>query len=285
MDRYRLTKKIAVLGILANMFLLIIKLIIGFMSRSQAMIADGFNSAGDVFASFMTYTGNKIASKPEDKTHPFGHGKAEYIFSMIVSFSLLLVAYKIFMNSLDSIINKSELVFSWLLIVVAAVTIIIKLILYVYTRSAGIKHNSLLILANAEDHRNDVFVTTSTLIGIFLSRRGITWFDGIVGLGISLWIAYTGLKIFRSSYRVLMDTNFDEEFKLEIAETIKAVDGVDHIDDISAKPVGVGYIVIIKVSVSGSISVNEGHGIAARIKANVKKCKNIKDVIVHVNPV
>jgi cation diffusion facilitator family transporter len=284
MDRYQVTRKVGLLGIIANIVLLILKLFIGFISKSQAMIADGFNSAGDVFASIMTLTGNKISSKPDDKNHPFGHGKAEYIFSMIVSFSLLLVAYKIFRSSLNSIVNQEMLLFNWWLVAVAAITIITKLLLFIYTRSAGIKHDSLLILANSEDHRNDVFVTASTLIGIFLSRKGITWFDGVVGIGISLWIAFTGIRIFYSSYMVLMDTNFDEEFKSDVTNTILAVKGVDHIDDISAKPVGIGYIVIIKLSVSGSISVNEGHSIAAMVKKKVKECKNIKDVIIHVNP-
>ncbi|MCX8131890.1 MAG: cation diffusion facilitator family transporter [Clostridia bacterium] len=284
MDRYRLTRKIAVLGIGTNVFLLSIKLAIGFISKSQAMIADGFNSAGDVFASTMTYTGNKIASRPEDKNHPFGHGKAEYIFSMIVSFSLLLVAYKIFMNSLSSIINRAQLVFSWWLVAVASITIILKLILFLYTRSAGKSHDSLLILANSEDHRNDVFVTASTLIGIFMSQAGIYWFDGIIGIFISLWIAFTGVRIFYGAYKVLMDTNFDETYRDDIYKAIESIDGVDHIDNISAKPVGIGFIVIAKVSVNGTLSVNEGHSIAARIKEKVKTCKNIKDVIVHINP-
>lgn len=113
MDRFQLTKRVAVLGIAANILLLVLKLSVGLVSRSQAMIADGFNSAGDVFASVMTFMGNRISSKPEDETHPYGHGKAEYIFSMIISFSLLLVAYKILQNSLNAIIRHNTFIFSW----------------------------------------------------------------------------------------------------------------------------------------------------------------------------
>jgi cation diffusion facilitator family transporter len=285
MDRYQLTKKIALLGIAANILLLVLKLAVGFLSRSQAMIADGFNSAGDVFASVMTYTGNKIAGRPRDEDHPYGHGKAEYIFSMIISFSLLLVAYRIFTNSLDSILHQESFLFSWWLVGIAAFTILLKLCLFLYTRKAGQKEDNLLILANSEDHRNDIFVTSSTLLSIFLGGLGIYWLDGIVGIGISLWIAFTGLRIFRSSYYVLMDTNIDKTLKMDVLEVIQSVEGVDHVDDVSAKPIGVGYIVFVKVSVHGELTVLQGHSIAAQIKEKVKTCKNVKDVLVHVNPV
>lgn len=284
MDRFALTKRVAVIGIAANIFLLAIKLTAGFISGSQAMIADGFNSAGDVFASAMTYTGNRIASKPVDKTHPYGHGKAEYIFSMIISFSLLLVAYRVFKSSLDAILNRELFVFSWWLVGIAVFTIVFKFSLFLYTRKAGKNKENLLIIANSEDHRNDVFITFSTLAGIFLSKIGIYWFDGIVGIGIALWISYTGIRIFRSSYSVLMDTNLNEEFKVNVINTIKTVNGVDHVDDITAKPVGVGYIIIVKVSVWAEMTVQEGHSIAAQIRHEVKNCKNVEDVIVHINP-
>lgn len=284
MDRFKTTRKIAVLGIAGNVFLLIIKLIVGFMSRSQAMIADGFNSAGDVFASTLTYAGNKIASRPEDVDHPYGHGKAEYIFSMIISFSLFIVAYKIFRSSLDSILNKDTFTFSIFLVAVALVTIVMKLSLFIYANKAGKATKNLLIIANSEDHRNDVFITTSTLLGIVMGALGIYWVDGVVGIGISLWIAFTGIRIFMSCYEVLMDTDIDEEFKNSIITTIQEVEGVDHVDDVRAKPVGIAFVIIVKVSVKGTMTVYDGHGVAARIKESLRKVENINDVVVHVNP-
>jgi len=285
LDRYNLTKRVAVLGIIINMLLLFSKLAAGFISRSQAMIADGFNSAGDVFASAMTFIGNRIASRPEDQTHPYGHGKAEYIFSMIISFSLIIVAYRILRSSLGAILRRESFTFSWWLVIIAAATIIIKFGLFIYTRKAGLRENNLLILANSEDHRNDVFVTLSALLGIYLSSIGLYWVDGLVGIGISLWIAFTGLRIFTSAYRVLMDTNIDHLLKEDVLKTIETIEGVDHVDDIVAKPVGIGFIIIVKVSVSGGMKVREGHSIAARIRERIKASKNVKDVVVHVNPV
>ena len=205
MDRFKETKLVAVLGIGANILLLIIKLSAGFLSRSQAMIADGFNSAGDVFASVMTYIGNSIASKPDDKDHPYGHGKAEYIFSMIISLSLLLVSITIFKSSLSSIINKESFTISWFLIAVAIITIISKLSLYIYTHRIGKKINNLLVMANSEDHRNDVFVTSGTLFGILMGYLGFSWVDGAVGIAISLWIFYTGIRIF---YSMIISSNY-----------------------------------------------------------------------------
>ncbi|MCX7923410.1 MAG: cation diffusion facilitator family transporter [Clostridia bacterium] len=284
MDRYELTRRIAILGIITNVFLLVLKLIVGFINRSQAMIADGFNSAGDVFASAMTLAGNKIASQPKDENHPYGHGKAEYIFAMIISFSLLLVAYKTFRSSLNAILNREAFNFSWWLIVVAVITIVLKIGLFLYTRKAGRKEENLLIIANSEDHRNDVFITSGTLLGILMGTMGIFWVDGIVGIGISIWIAFTAVKIFTGAFYVLMDTNISKTVKEDVIKTIESIKGVDHVDDVKAKPIGVGYIIIIKVSVLGSMTVLEGHNIAAQIKERIKKCKNIEDVVVHVNP-
>lgn len=285
MDRYTLTSRISMIGITANILLLIAKLIIGFISRSQAMIADGFNSAGDVFSSVMTYIGNKIARQPQDQDHPYGHGKAEYIFAMIISFSFLLVAYKVFRGSLDSIINREAFRFSWWLVGVAAGTIALKLSLYLYTKRIGKRNDSLLILANSEDHRNDVFVTSATLLGIILGSQGIYWFDGIVGIGISLWIAYTGIRIFLDSFHVLMDTNIDDALREEVLKIIQSIDGVDHVDSVNAKPIGFQFIIIAKVSVQGNLTVHEGHSIAAQVKEKLKNCKHVSDVVVHINPV
>lgn len=284
MDRYIATKRIAILGIGVNILLLLLKLVIGFISRSQGMIADGFNSAGDVFASIMTYLGNRIASLPQDKEHPYGHGKAEYIFSMIISFSLLLVTYQVLKSSVESIISKQGFVFSWWLIAVASITIVLKAALWIYTRRAGEKWDSLLIVANSEDHRNDILVTLSTLLGIILGARNIYWVDGVVGIGIALWIGYTGVSIFISAYNVLMDTNIEQKYLVKLEEDIESIEGVDHVDSINAKPIGVNFIIIVKVSVSGTMTVEQGHSIAAQIKDKIKENKNVGDVVVHVNP-
>lgn len=284
MDRYKETNRVALLGIGANIILLIMKLLIGFFSRSQAMIADGFNSAGDVFASIMTLLGNRISSRPEDEEHPYGHGKAEYIFSMIISFSLLLVTYEILKRSLESVIERQSFLFSWWLVGVALITIVTKTSLWIYTHRAGKRWDNLLIKANSEDHRNDILLTTSTLIGIIMGMRGVYWVDGVVGIGISLWIGFTGMRIFVSAYNVLMDTNIDKKYMERLIRDIESIEGVDHVDNVNAKPIGVSFILIVKVSVDKTLTVEKGHAIASEIKYKVKNYKNVGDVVVHVNP-
>ena len=279
------TKVIAILGVAANIVLLVVKLIVGFLGNSHAMIADGFNSAGDVFASFMTYAGNRIASKPEDEDHPYGHGKAEYIFSLIISFSMMLICLQIFTSAAGSILHREALEFSWWLLGVAIFTIITKLSLYLYARKANQQMENLLVTANAEDHRNDIFVTSATLLGILFSQLGVYWMDGLAGIGISVWIGYTGVRIFMSSYHVLMDTDMDERLKAEITEAISTVEGVDHIDHLTSRPVGIRRLVIVKVSVCCEMTLHESHGVAARIREKLHSMKNIQDTVVHINPV
>ena len=155
MNRYSDTKKAGIAGIFANIFLLFIKGFIGFFTASQAMIADAANSAGDIFASLMTFIGNKIASEPQDKTHNFGHGKAEYVFSFLISIAMILVSIKILYNSAMTLITGSRLNFSWLLIFICIITIITKLILYLYTKKLYKKYDNILLLANMKDHKND----------------------------------------------------------------------------------------------------------------------------------
>ena len=231
MERYSVTKKAGLLGILGNLFLFIIKGSIGFITHSQAMIADSANSAGDIFASLMTWIGNKIASEPQDDSHNFGHGKAEYIFSLLISISMIVVAFKLLYDSAFTLINGSIMQFSWILVLVCFITIGIKLALYIFTNHLCKKYNNILLEASRCDHRNDCIVTSFTLISILTSLLGITWLDGVVGIGISIWIAFTGIKIFIESYNILMDESVDEDTKdliLHYVKNYKEIEKIDH---------------------------------------------------------
>jgi cation diffusion facilitator family transporter len=284
LDRYSQANRVSILGILANAFLFIIKIIIGIISRSQGMIADGLNSASDIVSSVMTFTGNRIARKPRDKDHPYGHGKAEYIFSMFISIIMLAVAAVIFRSSLLSILQKELMTFSVWIVVVCAVTIIVKLSLYLYSRKIGREYNNLLVSANALDHRNDMFLTTATLIGVIGSRFGVYWLDGVVGLGIAVWIFGSAMQIFVSAFRVLMDSDVDTSLKDDISAFVKNCAGVGHIDSIIAKPVGVTFLIVLKISVDGDMTVQKSHELSGLIKHTLLRDNRIADVVVHVNP-
>lgn len=285
MDRYETTKKAGILGIIGNLFLLIIKSTVGFLSNSQAMLADSANSAGDIFASLMTYIGNKIASEPKDQTHNFGHGKAEYIFSLFISISMITVSIKLLYDSICSLIYEKKFETSWFLTCVCIITIVVKLFLYLYTNKLSKKYNNILLDANKKDHRNDCIVTTFTLISTVLSYANIYWFDGIVGCGISLWICYTGIKIFIESFNILMDKSLDAEVQDLILDIVKSYKDIKNIDEISSAPVGYQYIVVLTIYVDGNMTTFDSHALADNLENNVNKIDKVYKTIVHVNPI
>lgn len=249
------------------------------------MIADSANSAGDIFASLMTFIGNKIASEPQDESHNFGHGKAEYIFSLLIAISMVLVSCKLLYDSIYTLIYGSSLTFSWLLIIVCVITIITKLFLYLYTRKLSKKYTNILLEANQKDHRNDCIVTFFTMISILLTLVNIYWFDGIVGIGISIWICFTGVKIFIESYNVLMDISIDdktEELILDIAHHYKEI---QKIDAISSTPVGYQYVIFLTIYVDGNMSTFESHTLADQLEKDVANLEKVYKAVVHVNPV
>ena len=255
MDRFDITKKAGILGIIGNVFLLIIKATIGIISNSQSMIADSANSAGDIFASLMTYIGGKIAKEPKDRTHNFGHGKAEYIFSLFISISMIMVSLKILLDSIISLIFKHTFEPSFILIIVCIITIFIKLLLYLY--------------------RNDCIVTSFTLMSCVLAYYKIFWLDGIVGAGISIWICYTGINIFIESFNILMDKSLDSKTEELIIDTIKTYKDVKKIDDISSSPVGYQYVVFITIYVDGNMTTFDSHKLADSIEESINEIEKI----------
>jgi len=284
-ERFKITKKCGIFGILGNIFLLILKAFVGFTFKSQAMIADSLNSAGDIFASLMTFIGNKIASVPNDEDHNFGHGKAEYIFSMFIAISMILVASKLLFDSFQTLILGSQLQFSWLLVVVCIITIITKFSLFLYTQKTTKKYSNILLESNMQDHRNDCIVTSFTLLSIILTLFDIHWFDSVVGIGISLWIAYTGITIFMESYNVLMDISVDEKTKNIIMDIIHTYSEIKKVDNISSTPIGSQYIIFITIGLDGNMPTFESHKLADSLEKDVSKLNNIYKTIVHVNPI
>ena len=283
-ERFKITKKAGIYGIIGNIFLLSIKAIVGFASKSQAMIADSINSAGDIFASLMTFIGNKIASAPGDDDHNFGHGKAEYLFSLFIAISMIIVSIKTIVDAITSLFTGSEIHFSWWLIIVCIVTIITKIILFFYTRAMYKKTNNILLEASMEDHRNDCIITTFTLISILLSLKGINWFDSIVGIGISAWICKTGIEIFIESYNVLMDISVDENTKDIILDLIHAYKEVKSINELSSAPVGYQYIIFLTIAVDGNMTTFDSHKLADDLEKNIVGLDKVYKAIVHVEP-
>lgn len=285
MDRFKSTKIASVLGIIGNLFLLIIKGIVASLSGSQAMVADAFNSAGDIFSSLMTYVGNRISCKKADDDHNLGHGKAEYIYSMLISISMLLMATLVLKDSIKSLFYGSKYTFSIWLIVVCIVTIIVKFSLFLYTNTLYKKHNNLLILANSKDHLNDTIITSLNLISCVLSSYNIFFLDGIVGSIISIWIMYTAIKLFIESYNVLMDKSISIETKNKVLDIIKEEKQVKKVIHFNSTPVGYKYQISFTIYVDGNMSTFDSHEIANNLEEKiVDKVEEIYLVVIHVNP-
>ena len=285
MDRFKSTKIASMLGIIGNLFLLIIKGIVASLSGSQAMVADAFNSAGDIFSSLMTYVGNRISCKKADDDHNLGHGKAEYIYSMLISISMLLMATFVLKDSIKSLFYGSKYTFSIWLIVVCIVTIIVKFSLFLYTNTLYKKHNNLLILANSKDHLNDTIITSLNLISCVLSSYNIFFLDGIVGSIISIWIMYTAIKLFIESYNVLMDKSISLETKNKVLDIIKEEKQVKKIIHFNSTPVGYRYQISFTIYVDGNMSTFDSHEIANNLEEKIiDEVEEIYLVVIHVNP-
>jgi cation diffusion facilitator family transporter len=285
MNRYNATNRVSIIGIIGNIFLLVIKGIVGFLSNSQSMIADFFNSFGDIFSSLMTFIGNKISSKEADEDHNLGHGKAEYIYFFLISIIMILTAFSVIKRSIQTYINQETIKFSYILVIVSVTTIITKLGLYLYTKNVYKKYNNILIEANSKDHRNDCFITSLTLLSAIIGIYGYRIVDIIVGIIIGIWIFYTGIKIFKDSYDVLMDKAMDEETREKVYELIKKHDEILKVNHFNATPVGYRYQISFTIFVDGSMTTFESHEIANQLEREIEKeMPEIYLTVIHVNP-
>lgn len=286
MERYEAAKRAGIVGIFINIVLLVLKTIVGFISNSQAMIADAFNSFGDVFSSLLTYIGNRISSKEADEDYNLGYGKAEYIFSFLISIILLMTSFTVIKNAIKTYLNKDKIIFSYSLITICIITIITKLALYLYTKRLNKNHKNILIEANSKDHRNDCFITTLTLVSSILGIYGYKIVDIIIGIIISIWIAYGAIKIFKESYDVLMDKAMNKETRDKVYNLIKKHEEVIKVNHFNATPVGYRYQISFTIFVDGNLTTFASHEIANKLEREIeKKIPEIYLSVIHVNPI
>lgn len=277
-------KKVGIIGIIYNIFLLSIKFIVGIIFKSQGLIADAINSFGDVFSSILTFVGGKISEKPADEEHEFGHGKAEFVASFLIGIFMVMVSIETLSSGIKAIIYNEIFRFSWFLILVPVITIVVKSTLYFYCKAKYKQYDSLLILSNAKDHRNDIILSLGVIIGVVCGYFGYYFVDGIVGILISGVIIITGVKIIKEAYDVLIDKCIDIEIVKEMKKEIEQTKGVNHLDSIKSKPTGNLHMLIVKVSVDPDMTVRESHKIAGIIRESLRKYPNVYDVVVHINP-
>lgn len=289
---YKEGEKITLACIIGNILLSVFKFIAGIFGGSKAMIADALHSASDIVATTVVYIGIKIAKKPYDKEHPYGHGKVEPIAAGFVGITLVFAAVMIIKGIIEAIINHSFVTPTFLALGAAVLSVVIKEIMYRATYSAGKKINSQSIMADAVHHRADALSSVGTFFGILGSMAG-KWFnihileylDPLAGALVACMIFKIAYDILKHSLKGLMDAAPDGDKIREIEESVSELDGIESVSWIKARYMGQHLYVDMEIKVNSSITVKAGHDIADLAKKHIKSNVNdVRDVLVHIEP-
>lgn len=280
------------LGIVVNVFLTLLKGVVGFMSGSKALLADAAHSASDIVGSVVVLFGVRIAMKPADKEHPYGHGKAESISSIIVALILIVVGIEIAISSAKVFFGETPTVPGKIALIAIFVSLVIKELLFQYKYHLGKKINSIALISEAWHHRSDALSSGAALIGvgaaIIGSRFNISYLiysDAIAGIIVSLIVIKVGYALAKDSSTMMMEQVLSKEESAKFNETVKHIEGVLKIDQMHARTHGHYVIIDIKISVDAALSIEEGHRIGKKVKHQlINNHKEVKDVLVHLNP-
>lgn len=280
-ERNKIIKKVSIIGVITNLILMCLKLLGGLFSRSSALIADSLHSAEDMLASILSCVGGIVSSKKANRNYIFGYGKAEYIFSFLISIFMIVTSITLVINSINTIINNDFVHFSYISIFVCIFTIVIKSILYIYTNIQYKKTHSILIKASKLDHRNDICITTATLIGTLFSYFGIIILDSIFAILISIWIGFSGIKVFIASFQVLMDKGINKDEEDEIKKEILKTEENLSIEKFISKPIGNKYILILCLYINNYNDIEFLEESIYRLKNKLKyKFSNIEEIFI-----
>lgn len=233
----------SVVGIAANVLLSIIKIVIGYVTASLSIVADGFNNLADVGSSVVTLIGFKLANKPADRDHPFGHGRMEYISAFIVSFLILLVGFELLKNSVMSLINGTPApVFSNMAITVLIISIAVKLWLFIFNRRIGKTIDSSALIATAKDSLNDCIATGAILVVAIISKFVILPFnlDAVMAIGVALFILWSGFCSAKDTLNEILGGPPEQELIKDINDTILSFDEFYGIHDLIVHNYGPG---------------------------------------------
>jgi cation diffusion facilitator family transporter len=276
-----------IIGIITSIVLAAIKAIAGVMGNSYALIADAIESASDVFTSIIVLTGLKIARRPADETHPYGHGKAEPFAGILVATALFIAALVIIIQSLHEIITPHHAPAPFTLIVLVAV-IITKEVLFRFIIKVGNTVDSVAVKNDAWHHRSDAITSGAAFIGISIALIGGPGYeqaDDYAALCASAIIIFNAYRLFKPALFEIMDAAPSPDVINKVIETSLGVDGVVAIDKCFARKMGFQYYIDMHVIVDGNISVHRGHEISHKVKDElVDTFKNISDVLIHIEP-
>ncbi len=274
-------------SIAGNALLAIAKGITGIFGNSYALIADAIESTTDVFSSILVLLGLRYASKPADENHPYGHGRAEPLFTFMVVGFLIVSATIIAYESIDNINTPHEIPEPYTLIVLAVI-IIIKEIAYRFVSKKGDETNSSVLKADAWHHRSDAITSLTAFVGISIALimgKGYENADDWAALFASGFILYNAYLILRPALGEIMDEHMHDELENKIRKIAQLNPGVVDTEKCYIRKTGMTYHVDLHIAVKAEISVKEGHDIAHRVKDNLlHEIPELADVLIHVEP-
>ena len=278
--------RVSRITICANTALSAAKLAAGLIAHSGAMVSDAVHSISDVFSTFIVMIGIHLAGKESDKEHPYGHERMECVAAIILSGILLGTGLIIGYQSMQKILHPEELEIPGLLALVAAVlSIVVKEIMYQYTRKAAKQIDSDALMADAWHHRSDALSSVGALIGIGGARLGLPILDPIAGLLICLFIARAAYMIFREAINKMVDESADEETETALRSCALAHPGVKGIDRLMTRKFGSRMYVEMEISVDGALTLTEAHAIAEGVHGKIEQqFPLVKHIMIHVHP-
>jgi len=274
-----------IVGIVCNVLLFAAKFILGTVTASVAITADAFNNLGDASSGIVSFLGFKMASRPADKEHPYGHARYEYLAGLTVCVLILVIGVELLKESFGKILHPEPVAFSWVTILVLALAIGVKLWLAVFNRSIGKKINSQTLLATAADSRNDVIATGAVILATVLSHVTKLSLDGYMGLLVALFILYSGVNLVKETLDPILGKAADEDLVKEIEKRIMGYPGVFGTHDLMIHDYGPGRLFgSVHVEVAAEEDVLKSHDMVDNIERDFLKDLNIH-LIVHMDPI
>lgn len=284
-DKLRICNKIGITTIVLNTLLALVKIIVGVIGKSSAVVTDGFHSLSDIFTTIGVIIGIKYASKPEDKKHPYGHEKIEPLVTKILALVLFMTSIAIAYNSLQTIINGNLTRPAQITLYIAALSVLVKEWMYRYTKKGGNLIGSSALVADAWHHRSDAFSSIGVLFGAMAARYGYPIFDPIASIVVCIIILKVAINLFANSANELIDCSADNEAIELMTKYIINVEGVIKIDDLKTRKHGNKLYVDVEISVNKNLTFCDAHSIAEIVHLGIENnIENVKHCMVHVNP-
>lgn len=275
----------SVVGIFCNVLLFSVKLTIGLILSSLAVTADAFNNLSDAASSIISFIGVKMAGKPADAEHPFGHGRIEYIAALIVSFLVIEVGFTFFKSSISKILHPEEISFDLVPFVILILSILVKLWMAFFNNKLGKRIDSKVMLATAADSLGDVITTSATVLSIIICHFTSINVDAIAGLIVSAIVIWSGISITKDTLEPLIGERVPAELYQKITDIVESYDGIVGTHDLIVHNYGPNRsMATIHAEVPNDINIDVSHEIIDKIERDVKKDLNIL-LVIHMDPV